>query len=189
MMRRMKRPSILRSEVMVIPRIFIASTLIAPTTIAATLMPSLPLRDTIISLGFNQWRRPGAELGENGNFFRGARFQNEVFLEKNYHFRVLKFSWPFFVGIDQVFLIFPFFFQILRIFTVLNVVYHPFLTRTTTISEKNSLATPFFLLCSCFRAHPTTLLLKILGGRMHLKFVGGTVPPVLPRSPTLVLTS
>src|SRR6218665_515465 len=39
-----------------------------------------------------------------------------------------------------------------------------------------------FLLCSYFRAHPTTLLLKILGGRMHgpphLKFLGGPSPQV-----------
>src|SRR6218665_3157030 len=47
----------------------------------------------------------------------------------------------------------------------------------------------FFLLCSCFRAHPTTLLLKILGGPMHepsphLKFFLG-VPPVPPRSSPL----
>src|SRR6218665_1293849 len=41
-----------------------------------------------------------------------------------------------FLVIDQVFLIFPFFFQILRICTVLNVVYDPFFTRKTTISEK-----------------------------------------------------
>src|SRR6218665_869607 len=47
----------------------------------------------------------------------------------------------------------------------------------------------FLLFCSYFRAHPTTLLLKILGGRMHglsphLKF-WGIVPPVSPRSPPL----
>src|SRR6218665_2678731 len=40
-----------------------------------------------------------------------------------------------------------------------------------------------FLLFSYFRAHPTTLLLKILGGRMHGPFpppqtLGGTVLPV-----------
>src|SRR6218665_2526894 len=57
----------------------------------------------------------------------------------------------------------PGFFLIFRIFTVLNVVYDPFFTRKPTISEKNSLMTPF-LLCSYFRAHPTTLLLKIWGG-------------------------
>src|SRR6218665_1202642 len=36
------------------------------------------------------------------------------------------------------------FFQILRIFAVLNVVYDPFFTTKTTISKKNSLTTPFF---------------------------------------------
>src|SRR6218665_1336759 len=41
-----------------------------------------------------------------------------------------------------------------------DVVHNPFLTRKTP-----------FLLCSYFRAHPTTLLLKILGGeRMHGPF-------------------
>src|SRR6218665_2377038 len=35
-------------------------------------------------------------------------------------------------------------FQILRFFTVLNVVYDPFFTRKTTISEKNSLIRPCF---------------------------------------------
>src|SRR6218665_3814581 len=69
----------------------------------------------------------------------------------------------FVLVIDQVFLIFSFFFQILRIFTLLNVVNDPFFTRKTIISEKNSLTTPF-LLSSYFRAHPTTLLLKIFGG-------------------------
>jgi len=57
-----------------------------------------------------------------------------------------------FLVIDQVF-------QILRFFTVLNVVYNPFFTSKTTISEKNSLIRAFLLLCSYFRARPTTLLL------------------------------
>src|SRR6218665_1930191 len=47
-----------------------------------------------------------------------------------------------------------------------------------------------FSLCSCFHAHPTTLLLKILGGPMHGRSptsnFGGTVPPVPPRSPPLL---
>src|SRR6218665_3986665 len=84
-----------------------------------------------------------------------------------------KISYDLFKVIDQVFLIFG-------IFTVLNVVYDPFFTRKSTISEKNSLMTPF-LLCSYFRAHLTTLLLKILGGRMHGPSppqILGTVPPV-----------
>src|SRR6218665_827779 len=58
--------------------------------------------------------------------------------------------------IDQVFRIFPFFSLIFRIFTM-------------------------FLLCSYFRAHPTTLLLKIFGGTdawavPHLKFLGDRSP-------------
>src|SRR6218665_2353750 len=80
--------------------------------------------------------------------------------------------------IDQVFWIFTFFSQTLPIFTMLNVVYDPFLTRK-----------PPVLLCSYFRAHPTTLLLKIFGGRMHgptpTSSFGGTAPPVPPRSPPL----
>src|SRR6218665_775765 len=74
-------------------------------------------------------------------------------------------------------------------FTMLNVVYDPFLTRTTTISEKNSFMTPF-LPFSYFGAHPTTLFLKILGGRMHgpctqPQIFWGTVPQFPPRSPLL----
>src|SRR6218665_1066665 len=46
-----------------------------------------------------------------------------------------------------------------------------------------------FSLFSYFRAHPTTLLLKILGGRMHgpspTSNFGGTVPPSPPRFPPL----
>ena len=54
---------------------------------------------------------------------------------------------------------------------MVNVVYDPYITLSSQekplfISEKNSFMT-LFLLCSYFRAHPTTLLLKILGGRMH----------------------
>src|SRR6218665_3463965 len=52
-----------------------------------------------------------------------------------------------------------------------------------------------FLLCAYFHAHPTTLLLKILGGDQcmgrpptsHLG--GGPSPPVPPRSPPLVSPS
>src|SRR6218665_3528222 len=86
--------------------------------------------------------------------FRGPRFLNDVFFRK--------ISDDLFLVIAQVFLIFPFFSQIFPFFTMLNVVYDPFLTRKATISEKNSFMTPF-LLCSYFPAHPTTLLLKILG--------------------------
>src|SRR6218665_1275970 len=86
---------------------------------------------------------------------------------------------------------FPFLSQIFRIFTMLNVVYDPFLTRKTTISEKNSFVTPFF------HSARTRTFARIrqhyfskycgdgcMGGPFHLKF-WGTVPPVPPRSPTL----
>src|SRR6218665_697705 len=87
----------------------------------------------------------------------------------------------FFKVIDQVFLIFTLSFQILRIFfTVSNVVYH----NKNTISEKNSLTTPICLLCSCFRARTTILLLKILGGTNALAVpppqISGDRPPSLP---------
>src|SRR6218665_1983770 len=60
--------------------------------------------------------------------------------------------------------------HIFRMFTMLNFVYDHFLTRKHNFS-----------LCSCFHAHPTTLLLKIWGGPMHgrsphLKFWGGPSP-------------
>src|SRR6218665_3007585 len=58
-----------------------------------------------------------------------------------------------FLVIDLVLRIFPFFSHIFRMFTMLNVVYDHFLTRK-----------PPFSLCSYFHPHPTTLLLKILGG-------------------------
>src|SRR6218665_2522296 len=60
---------------------------------------------------------------------------------------------------------------------VANVIYSPFFTTKNPLSTNKSLTTPIFLLSSSFRAHPPTLLLKILGGPMHgpsphLKFWG-----------------
>src|SRR6218665_1730819 len=69
----------------------------------------------------------------------------------------------FFFSHRPDFLIFPFFFQILRIFTVLNVVYAPFFTRKTTISEKNFLTTPFFTLFVLSRASDNTTSQNIGG--------------------------
>src|SRR6218665_282509 len=113
--------------------------------------------------GFIQWRRPGAEFGSDNKLFRGPKFLNDVFRKK------FPFSWPKFLmtfyffshrpGFSNFLFIFPDF----RIFTMLNVVYDPLFTRKTTISEKNSFMTPF-LLCSYFRAHPTTL--QIFGGTL-----------------------
>ena len=80
---------------------------------------------------------------------------------------------------------FPIFFKIFHIFGACNVVFHPFFTRKAPISENNSLMTPF-LLCSCFRTHPTNT--QNMGGDgcmgPYLKF-GGTVPQSPPRSPSV----
>src|SRR6218665_1508222 len=69
-------------------------------------------------------------------------------------------------------------------FTMLNVVYDPFLTTTTAISEKNSFMTLFFTLFVLSRASDNTTSQNIWGGRMHgpspTSNFGGTVPPILP---------
>jgi len=78
----------------------------------------------------------------------------------------------------------------------------PFFTRKTTISEKNSLITPFFILFVLSRASDNTTSQYLLGGRMHgpspasnlggtvprLKFGGYRLPSPPPRSPPLRLS-
>src|SRR6218665_3405347 len=91
-----------------------------------------------------------------------------LFRKKNSIFTP-KISDDLFLVIDQVF-------QILRFFTLLNVVYDLFFTRNTTISEKNSLIAPFFYSVrtgdQCMGRPPP----QILGEPSH---------PVPPRSPHL----
>src|SRR6218665_3354789 len=71
---------------------------------------------------------------------------------------------------------------------MLDVVYDPFLTRKTTISEKISFMTPFFTLFVLSRASDNTTSLNIGGTDAwvvpHLKFFGDR-PPRTPRSPPL----
>src|SRR6218665_1364839 len=96
-------------------------------------------------------------------------------------FGTAKISDDFSLVIDQVF----------RIFTRLSVSLLCYMSYMTSIRpvplKKNHYFTKEFLyitlvlLGSCFRAHPTTLLLKILGGWMHgpsplLKFGAGRAP-------------
>src|SRR6218665_2208837 len=99
-----------------------------------------------------------------------------------------KISDGLFLVIDLVFRIFPFFSQIFRIFTMLNVVYDPLLTRKTTISEKNSFVTPFFYSARTFARIRQHYFSKYWGGRMHGPspplILGGTVPQS-PRSPPM----
>src|SRR6218665_3245103 len=82
------------------------------------------------------WRR----FWGGTKFFCGPKFLNDVFFGKKLPF------YTRFLVIDQVFLI-------LRIFTVSNVVYDPFFTRKSTISEKNSL-TPIFYSVRAFAPIP-----------------------------------
>src|SRR6218665_4158491 len=67
-------------------------------------------------------------------------------------------------------------------------VFYRFFTRKKPISENNSLMT-HFLLCSCFRTHPTNTTSQNIGvtdawAVPHLKFWGDR-PPVPHRSPPM----
>jgi len=101
-------------------------------------------------------------LGD-GKKFRRPRFLNEIFLGKIPIFTP-KISDDLFKVIDHIFQIFPIFSHIFHIFTVC--IYDSFFTKNL-ISENNSSMTPFFLLCSCFRAHPTNTTSQNTGSRMH----------------------
>src|SRR6218665_107649 len=73
-------------------------------------------------------------LGGRKFFFRGPRFLNDVIIGKKFPFSRQTIYEDLFLVIDQVFRIFPFFYQIFRIFTMLNIVYDPFLSRKTFFS-------------------------------------------------------
>jgi len=109
----------------------------------------------------------------DGIFFSRTKISEwRYFSEKNLIFTA-KISDDLFLVSDQVFRIFPFFYQIFRIFTMLNVLYDPFLT-------KNTFLTLFILSC----ASDNTTSQKIRG-RMHgpspnLEFVLGGRPPSPP---------
>src|SRR6218665_3366559 len=72
------------------------------------------------------------------------------------------------------------FLQIFRFFTVRNIVYDPFFTRKTPISESNSLMTPFFTLFVLSRASDKHYFSKYWGdgcmGRPPNSIFGGNVP-------------
>src|SRR6218665_2208167 len=113
-------------------------------------------------------------LGETGKKFA----DQEGFLGNKFPFSRPKFLMTLFKISDHDFRIFPIF----HIFAACNVVFDPFFTGKTPISENNSFKTPF-LLCLCFRTHPTNTTSQNIGGRMHgpsphLKFGGG-----VPKSP------
>src|SRR6218665_2723603 len=88
-----------------------------------------------------QWRRPGAEFGGDGKFFRGPRFLNDVFRRKILIFTA-KISYDFFSH-RPCFLDFPFLFPDCPYLYCVKCRLLPFLTRQTTILQKNSSMTPF----------------------------------------------
>src|SRR6218665_299133 len=119
------------------------------------------------------------KLGGTKKIFRGPRFLNDVFFGKNFHFQGQNF---FFFSHRPGFWDFPFLFQHFPYVYYVKCPISPFPHQKKHI----------FLLDSYFHAHPTTLLLKILGGPMHgpsphLKLWGDR-PPSPPRSPPLVET-
>src|SRR6218665_433060 len=110
---------------------------------------------------------------------------NSIFTPKNS-------SDNLFLVIDQLFLISPFSFQIVRVFTVLNVVYDPFFTRKTTASEKNSLTRHFFFtLFVLLRASDNNTSQNIgetdAWASPHLKFGGPSPQSLLGLRPCLQL--
>src|SRR6218665_1861 len=99
-----------------------------------------------------QWRRPGVEFGGTENFFDGPKIsEGRNFVEK-FPFSRLKFLMTFFFFSHRPDLSdFPFLFSD---FPYLCYVYCLMSYLTLSSQEKHP-----FLLCSYFRAHPTTLLL------------------------------
>ena len=79
------------------------------------------------------------------------------------------------------------------LFEIRYMTYTILLFTKTSISEKNPqiLYYTFILVSSYFETHPITLLLEILGGRMHgpslTSNFGGTVPSVPLRSPPMII--
>ena len=100
-------------------------------------------------IGCWQWRKPGAEFGGTEKIFAD---RDEFFFWKHFQFCGKNFWWPFFSH-RPGFSNFPFLFLY---FPDLYFVRH----RTQPFPHKKNT----FLLFSYFPAHPTTLLLKILGG-------------------------
>src|SRR6218665_1186947 len=128
---------------------------------------------------WTQWRKPGAEFGGTENFFAD---QDDVFFLKKIPFLRQKFLRTLSLSHRPDFPNFP---SLLPDFPDLYFVRY----RTQPFPHKKN---TYFLLFSYFRAHPTTLLLKILGGRMHgmstpPQTLGGPSPQSPPRFSPLTL--
>ena len=106
-----------------------------------------------------QWRRPGAEFGGR-KFLSRTKVSELHFFRTNFRFHAQNFWWPIFLVMDQVFLI-------VRIFTVLNVVYDPFFTRKSHYLRKEFLDDTFFYSVRTFARIRQHYFSKYWGGRMH----------------------
>src|SRR6218665_1131525 len=119
-----------------------------------------------------QWRRPGAEFGGR-KIFRGPRLFLNDFFRKEFPFSRPKFSMTFFSH-RPGFSDFPY------LYCVKCRIYDPFFTRKSTISEKNSVMTPFFTLFVLSRASDNTNSRNIGGngcmGRPPTSIFGGHRP-------------
>jgi len=136
-------------------------------------------------------RRPGAELWGDGKNFAHKNFWMTFFNDKIFIF-TQKISDDLSLVIDQIFEIFPVF-TVCEMWYMTHICHGPFFSKKS-LFQKKFLDDTFFLLSSYFRTHPTTLFLKILGGRMHLppptsNFWGKVPPkspPMLPNSKHLL---
>src|SRR6218665_3576983 len=119
-----------------------------------------------------QWRRPGVEFGRDGKIiFRGSKFLFPIFTPQN--------SDDLFLLIDQVFLIFTLFFQIIRIL-LSKMSYMTLSSQQKHYFRKNSFTTPIFLSSvhafPPFRQHYFSKYWgegTMHGPSLHLKFFWG----------------
>ena len=133
-----------------------------------------------------RWRL-GAEFGGTEKNFADQNFWMTSF-RKKFQISGWKFLMTFFSHRPYL-LCFPCLYRVMIcLFTVSNLIYTiyaPFFMRKTSILQKNSFLTPF-LLNTYFHTHPITLLLQILGGRIHgpspPQILGGPSPSP-PKSP------
>jgi len=130
------------------------------------------------------WRR----VWGDGNFFSRTKISEWRFFRKKFPFSHPKILT--FLVIDQIFQNFPFFLQILRIFTLLNVVYDPSFThKKTHYVRKEFLDDTFFTLFVLSRVRDNTTSQNIGGTDAWAvptsNFFGGGPSPSPPRYPPL----
>src|SRR6218665_2500246 len=113
-----------------------------------------------------------------------------TFFRRNISIFTPKNSDDLFLVIGQVFLIFTSLFRF-SVSLLCQMSYMTLSSQEKSLFLKKFLDDTYFLLSSCFHAHPTTLLLKILGGPMHgpspTSNFGGPPPSPLGLRPLITL--